>query len=143
MGFKDVLYLAGAKVLEFESFGDYYGDWLALVEHNSSLAWVRGTYGPCVAWAAFGDGLGADDLHKNRYGAILMYDYIIYDPKPLTEEEKNEYKEKMKSMGEMYLNCKYNQADILKELNDTVSWDQFAKPMIKYVTEVGVKHNVP
>ena len=43
MSYQDALKAAGAAVLEFESFGSYQGDWVALVEYKGERGWVQGS----------------------------------------------------------------------------------------------------
>ena len=47
MSYELALEEAGAKVLEFQSFGSFQGEWWAKVEYNGEIGWVAGCYGSC------------------------------------------------------------------------------------------------
>ena len=47
MSYCQALEAAGAKILQFKSFGSYQGDWWAKVEYNGEIGWVAGSYGSC------------------------------------------------------------------------------------------------
>lgn len=40
-------------MLEFCSFGDWQGSWVALVEYQGQRGWVQGAYGSCTECDAF------------------------------------------------------------------------------------------
>ena len=49
MSYQEAIEAAGVKVLAFESFGSYQGDWFAKVDGG----YVWGTYGSCTGCDAF------------------------------------------------------------------------------------------
>lgn len=53
MGYSETLEAAGAKVLDYKEFGNYQGDWAALVEYKGEKGIVFGSYGSCSGCDAF------------------------------------------------------------------------------------------
>jgi len=53
MSYKECLELAGAKVLVFENFGSYQGDWWARVNYQGKIGWIHGSFGSCSDCDAF------------------------------------------------------------------------------------------
>ena len=53
MSYELCLEKAGAKVIAFESFGDYQGSWYSLVDYMGKRGWVTGSYGSCSGCDAF------------------------------------------------------------------------------------------
>lgn len=80
MSYKSALFAAGAKVLTYESFGSYQGDWLAKVEYNGEIGWVAGSYGSCS--------------HCDAFEAEFGYSY---------EDEGDDYQRRLALFGVSYL----------------------------------------
>lgn len=53
MGYSLALESAGAKVLDYEQFGDYQGSWIAKVSYKGAVGYIRGFYGSCSGCDAF------------------------------------------------------------------------------------------
>lgn len=47
MSYKTALEAAGAKILEFNSFGTHQGEWVALAKYMGETGWVMGSFGSC------------------------------------------------------------------------------------------------
>lgn len=45
--YKFALEVAGAKVLAYQTFGSYQGDWLAKVEYEGQQFWIHDYFGSC------------------------------------------------------------------------------------------------
>lgn len=65
MSYSSALEAAGCTVLEFEHFGSYQGEWLAVVDHQGGFGVIEGSYGSCSGCdafeAEFGWGVCSDD----------------------------------------------------------------------------------
>jgi hypothetical protein len=59
-GYCEAMEAAGAKVLAYESFGSYQGEWYAKVEYNGEVGWVQGSFGSCSYCDAFDSEFGFD-----------------------------------------------------------------------------------
>ncbi len=100
MSYNEAMEAAGAKVLAYESFGSYQGDWWAKVEFNGKQYWVHGWYGSCsgcdafVAHFGYSEGETCDE-HRYEY------------PRPEDCKEcdaaKVVYQKKLAEFGESYL----------------------------------------
>ena len=53
MGYREAIEAAGAKVLAFETFGSYSGDWIAHIEIDGKTCWLHDYYGSCSGCDAF------------------------------------------------------------------------------------------
>ena len=80
MSYSSALEAAGCTVLEFEQFGSYQGEWLALVDHQGIFGVVEGSYGSCSGCDAF----------EAEFGWGL-------------DDEEGDYQERLADFGETYL----------------------------------------
>ena len=117
MGYGEALEAAGCKVLQFEEFGSYQGEWLALVTHNGETGVVHGYYGSCSGCDAFEAEFGWGD------------------------EENPGYQQRLADFGETYLPV-VPIADWLKQQEDRIAnctdedgycWDSEAIEMLDTV----------
>lgn len=53
MSYREALKAAGAEILEFQTFGDYSGMWVAKVSYNNQVGWIQDWYGSCGHCDAF------------------------------------------------------------------------------------------
>jgi hypothetical protein len=109
MSYKESLEAAGAKVLEFQEFGSYQGDWWAQVEVGGVRGWVKGSYGSCSGCDAFQSEFGWDD------------------------EEKPDYAERLAAFGREYLGEILSQEEAEKKAGENIEWDMDAQEMIDFV----------
>jgi len=105
MSYESALQAAGAKILCFESFGSYQGDWLAKVEHEGEVKWIQGCYGSCSGCDAFEAEFGWDDATP----------------------------EKLAEFGRPYLSGGMSQDEAEKFAERNIEWDSDAKPMLDFV----------
>lgn len=114
MSYQSALEAAGAEVIQFEYFGSYQGDWLALVRVDGALGVVEGWYGSCSYCDAF----------ESEFGY---------------SESGEDYQERLADFGRGYLpantldemlaKCKYNVTechwgDYGEMLDQVVKWKQ-------------------
>lgn len=81
--YRGALEAAGATVFAYEEFGDYQGEWWALVEHNGKRGWVTASYGSCSGC----------DSYESEIGSFWSDD----------EAEKAAHAEKLRLFGAGYL----------------------------------------
>ena len=67
MSYQSALEAAGAEVLEFEEFGSYQGEWLALVRVGGVLGVAEGCYGSCSGCDSFEAEFGWNDRDAENY----------------------------------------------------------------------------
>lgn len=72
MSYEMCLEKAGAKVIAFENFGSYQGDWLAYVEYKGEKGFVAGSYGSCSYCDAFESEFGDAYFDEGTEGAIYL-----------------------------------------------------------------------
>jgi hypothetical protein len=119
MSYHDSLIAAGAKVFEFEEFGDYQGTWYALVEYKGQKGLVKGYYGSCSGCDAF----------ESEFEEFGFYN----------KRDKNEYNERLKEFGESYLCDIITPEEALKECEKASSWDLESKDMVRFLKQL---HNM-
>lgn len=119
MGYKEALEFAGAKVLAFEEFGSYQGDWLAKVQYRGDTFWLRDYYGSCSGCDAFQADVGWEPWDDDN------------------AEEKAAYAAKVKAFGERMLEPQerltFDQA--LAKASENVGWDSGAEQMVRWVKD--------
>ncbi len=110
MSYQSALEAAGAKVLAFESFGSYQGEWLAFVEYNGERGWVQGWYGSCSGCDAFEAEFG--------WGA----------------GEEGDYEARLANFGRGYLDGQLHTADELRErFKKQAEWDSDADAILSFL----------
>lgn len=67
MSYEEALRAAGCEVIEFEEFGSYQGEWLALVEIDGERGVVEGCYGSCSGCDSFQAEFGWNDDERDDY----------------------------------------------------------------------------
>lgn len=108
MGYQEALEAAGAKVLAFEMFGSYQGDWLAKLEYEDSQFWIKDYFGSCSGCDAFEAEIG-------------------WNPTP----------DQLAEFGRKYLDPseRLTQAEIEAKISKNIKWDMDAKRMLDFVKE--------
>jgi hypothetical protein len=102
MGYSETLKAAGAKVIDYEEFGDYQGRWMAYVELNGERCIVEGYYGSCSGCDSFQAEFGWGDSPYERDGKY----YKDYDDEITKEEYEaalKSYNDRLAEFGEGYL----------------------------------------
>ena len=102
--YESALEAAGLKVLAFEMFGSYQGDWLARVKRGRKLGWIAGSFGSC----SYCDALEAE---------------LGYEATP----------EAIRAFGERYLDGFMDDAAALKYVSRNISWDLDAEDMVDFI----------
>ena len=113
MSYQSALEAAGAKIIAFQYFGSYQGDWFAKVNFNGDIGWVRGSYGSCSGCDAF----------EAEFGWSC-------------DEESDEYKVRLAAFGKTYLDGIYPQNTQEKLLEDEIAewdWMEDEKEMLAFV----------
>lgn len=104
-----VLEEAGAKVLAFQDFGSYQGDWLAKVEYQGKTGWIKDCYGSCSGCDSF----EAESDYEDRT-IQEWHDFAI--------EFSKKYLEEIRTFEE-----------VLKECEKNTDWDLDAKEMVEWL----------
>lgn len=110
MGYREALEATGARVIDFQSFGSYQGDFFAIVEYNGTKAVVHGTYGSCS---------GCDSFE-----AEFGYSY---------EEDDTQYKKGLADFGFRYIENAMTIDEAIKYSEKEASWDMDAQKMIEWL----------
>lgn len=103
MSYEEALEAAGAKIIAFEAFGSYQGEWIAKVGEDK---YVTGSYGSCSGCDAFEAEFDWDD------------------------EEKDDYKERLAAFGKSYLDSYSTKEELLKLFKEQAEWDSDAESII-------------
>jgi len=125
VSYEKALEAAGAKIVAFEYFGSYQGDWYALVEVDGQRGWVNGSFGSCSGCDAFeaefgywpmeqvgGDFVDADDQRHSRHV---------------------EYTTKLADFGKGYLDGLMTQERAEAAAAEYIEWDSGAHAMVAFV----------
>lgn len=126
--YKSALEAAGAKVLAFESFGSYQGDWWALVEVSGQKSWVNGSYGSCSGCDAFEAEFGYSeepwcDAHAYKENTDCLD----------CQEKRKAYDAKLRAFGEPYLGGSMTQDAAIAEASRNLEWDSDAKEALDFI----------
>lgn len=111
MGYTEALKAAGAKVLSFESFGSYQGDWYAKVVYQGEVLLVAGAFGSCS--------------HCDAFEAEFGYDY----------EESENYQSRLARFGEGYLDDPRDPEKELSRAKENSSWDMESREMAEWLAK--------
>lgn len=137
--YSDTLTAAGAKVIDYSSFGSYQGTWLALVEYNGEKGIVEGYYGSC----SHCDALQSEfDEWAQPFEKEGKY-YKDYGDEEITKDQYDEYWEdleiRMKNFGEQYLkqgmNTKEYYQKMLENLNEDDWFDSEKQEYCKWAID--------
>ena len=120
MSYEQSLVAAGAQVLAFESFGDWQGSWVALVDYRGERGWVQGSFGSCSECDSF----------QAEFG----WDWI--------DEERDDYLQRLASFGESYLGGLQTTQQVIAEHQANVNWDEEADQIIFWVRETEQTYGV-
>ncbi len=130
--YQTALEAAGAKVLAYESFGSYQGDWLALVEYNGKTGYVSGSYGSCSGCDSFQAEFGYDSeqqCDEHRY----------MGPSPADCQDctslKLDYDRRLKAFGEGYLDIFESKDNLVKKFTENSKWDMDAQEVLDWLAK--------
>lgn len=123
---------AGAKVLEFETFGDYQGTWLAKVKYEGKEGWVAGSFGSCSGCDAFQAEFGSD------YHDCLGDEYHS----PFSEndfrdncETCQDLKKRLIAFGKDYLDNIQSKKILIAKYKEQAEWDLGADKLIEFLNK--------
>ena len=123
MSYKNALTAAGAEVVEFDYFGSYQGDWVALVEYKGERGWVQGSFGSCDHCDAF----------EEEFGWGFEED---------GEETSEQYQARLASFGESYLSGLQTTEQVAKYFERNVEWDSESEEAAKWIRNTSKYHGV-
>ena len=125
--YDSALAAAGARIICFESFGSYQGDWWAKVEYKGETGWVQGSFGSCSGCDAFEAEFGW------RYNGCGDHEYDPQDTCTECQAGRRAYEEKLADFGRTYLGGLMTQAAAEAEAGRNAEWD--GTGMLNYVKE--------
>ncbi len=110
MGYSSALIAAGAEVLDFGTFGDYQGTWIAEVNYNGQHGFVVGAYGSCYFCDAFES----------------EFDFAYEDA---------DHQDRLKKFGESYLNHILTLDDLKRDhaKYEVEDWDWEGKAIVEWI----------
>lgn len=129
MGYCEALEAAGAKVINYQDFGDYQGSWYAAVEYEDKTFWVVGYYGSCSGCDSFqaefdyGEDDEGCDMHK-------------YSPEKDCEMcilREKEYNERLALFGRSYLDDPLTQQQVEEMAAKNLDWDMEAEELLDWL----------
>ena len=123
MSYQSALEAAGAAVREFESFGSYQGEWVAVVEYKGERGWVQGSFGSCSHCDAF----------EAEFGWGFEEDGV---------ESKEQYQARLASFGESYLDGLETTEQVAQHFDRNAEWDSESEEAAKWVREMAVQYGV-
>lgn len=135
MGYETCMELAGAKIIAFQNFGSYQGDWLACVEYKNEILLINGSYGSCSGCDAF---QGEFDCDSHEVKGEYHYYYELHDDC----DECKKLKEKMIDFGKGYLDNPSNPEMLLEEYEKEKEWDGDKPEMIKFINEHFIEEKI-
>ena len=118
MSYREALEAAGAKVLRFEHFGSWQGEWVALVEYKSEVGWVQGSFGSCSYCDAFEAEFGWD------------------------AEEEDDYQQRLASFGKSYLDGLMTTEQTAKYFDGSAEWDTDSAGAAEWIRATGLSFQV-
>lgn len=128
MGYSEALEAAGAKILAFQEFGSYQGDWFALVEYKDKKGFASGSYGSCS---------GCDSFQAEfDYTEEQCSEHMWSADAPACadcDENKANYQKRLAEFGEGYLEELMSQEEAEKSAARNLEWDLDAKEMVDWV----------
>ncbi len=128
MSYKRAMEMAGAKILAFEEFGSYQGDWWAKVEYDGEQGWVNGSYGSCSGCDAFYSEFSYS-FHEFNGKYHDIDDEEFFNPCPECEKIKI----RMIEFGKKYLDFIMSQEEAEKQASENLDWDMDAKEMLDFI----------
>lgn len=116
-GYVKALFAAGVKVIDFEEFGSYQGDWWAEVLFpNGETYFATGSYGSCSGCDAF----------EAEFG--------------WSEEDKPDYLHRLKDFGRDYLGNCFTLEQAISEASKYAEWDHDAQEAIAWLEKKRSPH---
>jgi hypothetical protein len=127
MSYQLALEAAGARVLAFEQFGSYQGDWWARVRVGRRIGWIGGSFGSCSGCDAFEAEFGyANDACRDKH----------YSHAPECEgciAAKAVYQKRLSDFGATYIESMMSKIDAIKKASENLRWDGDAQNMVDWI----------
>ena len=114
MSYQQSLEAAGARVIAFESFGDWQGSWIALVEYQGERGWVQGSFGSCDHCDAF----------QSEFGFDYLEDWQCEDMQT-----------RLANFGRTYLEGMQTMEQVLRRYYADSEWDSDAANVVFWIRE--------
>jgi hypothetical protein len=129
MSYKAAMEAAGARVIAFETFGSYQGDWFAHVEYTGVTGIVQGCYGSCSHCDAFESEFGyREDECNERYAEGRQAETCTG-----CSVARADYQERLAAFGREYLDNIVTKEEAMKYAKRNEEWDMEAKEMIDWL----------
>ena len=123
MSYQEALVAAGARVVAFESFGSWQGEWVALVEYRGERGWVQGSFGSCSHCDAF----------EAEFGWGFEEDGV---------ETEEQYQARLASFGESYLGGLETTEQVVEYFDQNAEWDSESEEAAQWIRETAVRYGV-
>ena len=117
--YRQALEAAGANVLVFDSFGDWQGSWIALVEYQGEVGWVQGAFGSCSYCDAFESEFEWDS------------DFVCED-----------VRDRLAQFGRTYLDDLMTTEEVLSHYDPHADWDSDSASAAAWVRHTAEKYKV-
>ena len=117
--YQEALEAAGANVLVFDSFGDWQGSWIALVEYQGEIGWVQGAFGSCSYCDAFQSAFEWDS------------DFVCED-----------MQDRLAQFGRTYLDDLMTTEEVLGHYDPHADWDDESASAAAWVRHTAEKYKV-
>lgn len=128
MSYQQAMEAAGARILAFEQFGSYQGEWYALVDFDGQRGWVNGSYGSCSGCDAFESEFGWVEP-----GTVGDEIWDGTDYRPATEADVAGYRRRLADFGRQYLAHPLTQEEAEAHAAADIEWDSAAESMLAFV----------
>jgi len=127
MNYHSLLELCGAKVIAFETFGDYQGTWIAKVKYNDKIGYVEGSYGSCSGCDSLQDIL----MNHNSTGDT----YHWFEPENTNCNSCVEIEQLLKNMSIVYLEGLEDFQTTISRHIENSEWDLESENIVKWMHE--------
>lgn len=121
MGYQFALEKAGAQVLDYRQFGDWQGEWAAIVRWNDKLGVVTGAYGSCSYCDSYQGQFDDWGTYETEETCYVDFNEVSFEEYQKEMEEKSK---RLAEFGRSYLVVVQDLADIDNQLKhlDTGDW---------------------
>ena len=143
MGYYQALEAAGAKILGYNTTGNYQGTWGAVVIYDGKLGLVTGAYGSCSVCDSFESEFGYKSDCEVYYNAendkYYSNSYDFSEDNEITKEsydfQNKQYQLRLAGFGKRYLDQIWDKFDIdnrLKNFNPDEWYDEEEKEILEW-----------
>jgi len=116
--YDDLLRFGGAKVLAYEAFGSYQGDWIAKVRIKFRVKWIHGGFGSCSGC----DAIQSETEHCSHHWEQFKNDC----------DKCQECVQGLKRLAAEYIAEATTFDDVFKEISKH-DWDSETPKMVKWM----------